>query len=75
MSEPKNFELKEGEKYLTIHFDAIKVSDLLKGVVAVFPNTEGREKNKAAPHFKGNGVSVWVNKKKAGTEKTQEEIL
>jgi len=47
-----------GEKYLTIKMVGHEN-------VAVFPNKEAREKNPKAPHYKGDGVAVWINEKKA----------
>lgn len=50
--------MEAGEKYLTI-----QVLGQLK--LVAFNNKKGREDNKHAPHFKGDGVAVWINEKKA----------
>jgi len=61
--------MKEGEKFLTVR--------ILGNIeLKAFPNTEGREKNPYAPHFKGEGIAVWVNKKKAPKEEAiPEDVL
>lgn len=54
-----NKKLEPGEKYLTIEIlGSLKVS--------AFPN---KNQNPNAPQFKGDGVAVWVNEKKAETVK------
>jgi len=50
-------ELKVGEKYLSIK---IVGHDFIKA----FPNKD-REDNKKQPHFKGDGVAVWVQEKQS----------
>lgn len=56
--------LQEGEKYLTIRLlNNIKVS--------AFRNKD-RKGNE--PHYKGDGVAVWINEKK-NTHKTAEESI
>lgn len=56
--------LKEGEKYLSI--------SLLGGSIktAAFKNMD-RKGNE--PHYRGDGVAVWVNEKK-GDEEVKEDI-
>jgi hypothetical protein len=58
-------ELKEGEKYLTITLFGGEIK------LSAFPNKD-RDGNQ--PHFIGNGVSVWVNKKKPKTPEVEEII-
>jgi len=54
-----------GEKYLTV--------EILGGLkVSCFKNPD-REKNKKAPHFKGNGLAIWINEKQP--PKPKEEAL
>lgn len=55
--------MKPGEKYLTIKV----LGDI---TLRAFNNSEARKENKNAPHFKGEGVAVWINEKK---EKPEEE--
>lgn len=61
-------ELKAGQKYLTIHLVG-------HAPIAAFPN-EARAENKKAPHFKADGVAVWVNEKqsKASDEKVESPL-
>jgi H2-forming N5,N10-methylenetetrahydromethanopterin dehydrogenase-like enzyme len=56
--------LKAGEKYLTIRMAGH--SD-----VKAFPN---KDRSDNQPHFKGDGVAVWVNEKKAA-ETTEETVI
>jgi len=58
-------ELKEGDMYLTIQ--------LLGGSIKVvaFKNKD-KEKNQQAPDYKGDGVAIWKNYKKA--KQTEENI-
>lgn len=56
--------LEVGEKYLTI-------SIVGHSAIKAFPNKD-REKNQ--PHFKGDGVAVWVNEKK-DKEKDNGDLL
>jgi len=59
--------LKEGEKYLTV--------EILGGLkVNCFPNPDS-EKNPKAPHFKGSGLAVWVNKKQAPKTKQEDAVI
>ena len=53
--------LQPGEKYLRI--------SLLGGAIKfnAYPNKR-RLENPKAPHFKGDGVAVWVSKKREKTE-------
>ena len=53
--------LQPGEKYLRI--------SLLGGAIkfSAFPNKK-RSENPKAPHFKGDGVAVWVSKKRENRE-------
>ena len=53
-------ELKVGEKYLTVV--------VLGNKIACFKN-KARTENHNAPHYKGDGVAVWINTKKAAEEK------
>lgn len=60
--------MEVGEKYLTVK--------ILGNIdLKAFPNTEGRVKNPQAPHFKGEGIAVWVNKKKAPKTEIVEDII
>jgi hypothetical protein len=54
--------LNEGDKYLTV--------SLLNGSikVAAFKNKD-RKGNE--PHYKGDGVAIWVNEKKADPQKAE----
>ena len=36
--------------------------------IVAFPNTEARKINPQAPHYKSDGVAVWVNTKKEISE-------
>ncbi len=49
------------EKYLTI-----KVLGNI--TLRAYNNKEGRKENNKAPHFKGEGVAVWINEKKPTEE-------
>lgn len=56
MTETKNKGLQPGEKYLSIK--------LLGGLdVVAFPNKD-KKVGDNKPDFKGDGVAVWINKKK-----------
>lgn len=63
--------MNERKKYLNI--------SILGGQIKLvaFDNTERRKENKQAPHFKGDGVAVWVNeiKDKEEKEDIKEETL
>lgn len=75
-------ELKEGEKYISGEMSVgYALAEAHKAIArgedkvsfAVFNNKEGREKNKQAPHYRAEGVGLWINKKKAKGETTTEE--
>ncbi len=55
-----NKKLDEGEKYLNIKIVGHEY-------IAAFPNKD--KKDNKEPDFKGNGVAVWVRKKKSESEK------
>jgi len=50
--------MEVGEKYLSVK---------ILGNISLnaYPNKEGKAKNPQAPDFKGEGIAVWVHKKKA----------
>ena len=55
--------LEVGEKYLTI--------EILGGLkVAAFKN---KDKKGNQPDYRGDGVAVWINEKKATTSKVKQE--
>lgn len=61
----KKMELKAGEKYLTVHLTG-------HAPIAAFPN-EARKENKKAPHFKADGIAVWVNEKQGKASEEEEK--
>ena len=75
--------LKEGEKYISGEVNVgYALAEAHKAIAegknsfnfAVFNNKEGREKNSAAPHYRAEGVGLWINKKKdAATGSTTDE--
>jgi len=60
-------ELKPGEKYLSIN--------ILNSLnVVAFKNKDKKEDDKQ-PHYKGNGIAVWVRTKKAAPNPPVEEVI
>lgn len=59
--------LKPGDKYLTIEL-------IGHNKVHAFKNEDRTEENNQ-PHYRGNGVSVYINKKKAEQDKIPEEDI
>jgi len=55
--------LAVGEKYLTV----VVVGH---NPIAAFKNKD--KKNEKEPDYKGNGIAIWINEKKADTEKMGE---
>jgi len=61
--------MEVGEKYLTVRKMEVGEKYLTVRILGniqlnAFPNKEGKDKNPQAPDFKGEGIAVWVNKKK-----------
>lgn len=50
--------MEVGEKYLSVSILGNNIT------LKAFPNKEGKAKNPHAPDFKGDGIAVWVHKKK-----------
>lgn len=46
--------MEPGQKYLSV-----KILGNIK--LNAYPNTEARKHNDKAPHFKGEGIAVWIN--------------
>ena len=61
--------LKEGDKYLKV----LTTFGDVDFTFAAFPNKDRTEENKQ-PHYKGKGVAVWINTKKAD-EKPKDELV
>lgn len=56
--------LKEGEKYLTVKIlGNITVSAFKK-----------RDRKETDPHYVGNGIAVWINKKRTDPKVEEEDI-
>lgn len=62
---PEKKKLDVGEKYLSI--------SMLNGSIKVSAFKNKEKQNSKEPDYKGNGVAVWVNTKKA--EQPQEEYI
>lgn len=78
--------LDVGEKYLNVVLSAEKMLYLAHKAIAegkdnvnigAFKNKEARSEN--SPHYNGNGVAIWITKKKApqesGVYRSVEEVI
>lgn len=67
--ERRKNKMEIGEKYL-------KIKIVGHEIITAFPNKEGREKNNKAPHYKADGIAIWIQEKKApNTEQTKTEDI
>lgn len=67
MEEKKVMKLAVGDKYLTVELD---LGVLGKHKASAFKNEKTKE---GSPDFKGKGIAVWVNKKRAESSRTVKE--
>lgn len=61
--------LKVGEKYLSVQV----LGDNIKLAAFEVPKEE-RENNPKLPNYRGNGIAIWVNEKKAPKD-NEDEVL
>jgi len=79
MSEKKDYELKEGESYLSINIDAVKlITECIKAISKGddkinLPAYKNESDNPQAPKYKSNMVAVWINQKKS--KQVKEELI